>query len=198
MHVPGFGPAAEVLLFRQKAPKPLTPHPFLSNWTDAMPRKAGQLARLRQGSPLEGGVQPWKRAAGVGQWKKSRRQGIQYDKVTYTGLTQRQECLEIIWNHYKRTEFIRQCLANCRHREGFALSRTDLRHLRTGTVPEPRDKSPILDLGRCLFDRGAKDAPKNKEFILPLIFTKRLCDVSIVAITECRCQSFFTLPLTNA
>ena len=25
MHVPGFGPAAEVLLFRQKAPKPLTP-----------------------------------------------------------------------------------------------------------------------------------------------------------------------------
>ena len=25
--------------------------------------------------------------------------------------------------------------------------------------------------------RGAKDAPKYKEFILPLIFTKRLCDV---------------------
>ena len=25
--------------------------------------------------------------------------------------------------------------------------------------------------------RGAKDAPKFKEFILPLIFTKRLCDV---------------------
>jgi hypothetical protein len=112
MHVPGFGPAAEVLLFRQKAPKPLTPHPFLSNWTAAKPGKAGQLARLRQGPPLEEGVQPWKRAAGVGQWEKSRRQGIPYDKVTYTGLTQRQECLEIIWNHYKRTEFIRHCLAN--------------------------------------------------------------------------------------
>ena len=25
--------------------------------------------------------------------------------------------------------------------------------------------------------RGAKDAPKYKEFILPLIFAKRLCDV---------------------
>jgi type I restriction enzyme M protein len=25
--------------------------------------------------------------------------------------------------------------------------------------------------------RGAKDAPKFKEFILPLIFAKRLCDV---------------------
>jgi len=26
--------------------------------------------------------------------------------------------------------------------------------------------------------RGAKDAPKYKDYILPLIFTKRLCDVS--------------------
>src|SRR3954470_8478430 len=25
--------------------------------------------------------------------------------------------------------------------------------------------------------RGAKDAPKYKDFILPLVFTKRLCDV---------------------
>ena len=25
--------------------------------------------------------------------------------------------------------------------------------------------------------RGAKDAPKYKDYILPLIFTKRLCDV---------------------
>ena len=25
--------------------------------------------------------------------------------------------------------------------------------------------------------RGSKDAPKYKDFILPLIFTKRLCDV---------------------
>ncbi len=25
--------------------------------------------------------------------------------------------------------------------------------------------------------RGAQDAPKDKDFILPLVFTKRLCDV---------------------
>ena len=29
--------------------------------------------------------------------------------------------------------------------------------------------------------RGAKDAPKFKEFILPLIFAKRMCDVFRVA-----------------
>jgi type I restriction enzyme M protein len=28
--------------------------------------------------------------------------------------------------------------------------------------------------------RGAKDAPKYKDFILPLIFTKRLCDLCAV------------------
>jgi type I restriction enzyme M protein len=45
-------------------------------------------------------------------------------------------------------------------------------------VPEPRDKSLeswIWDAACSI--RGAKDAPKYKEFILPLIFTKRLCDV---------------------
>jgi hypothetical protein len=69
MRGPGFGPAAEVLLLRQKDPKPLTPRPFLSDWTDAKARKAGQLARLRQGPPLDEGVRPWGRAAGVGQWR---------------------------------------------------------------------------------------------------------------------------------
>jgi type I restriction-modification system DNA methylase subunit len=34
-----------------------------------------------------------------------------------------------------------------------------------------------MDLGCGVFDRGAKDAPKYKEYILPLIFAKRLCDV---------------------
>jgi len=45
-------------------------------------------------------------------------------------------------------------------------------------VPEPLDKSLeswIWDAACSI--RGAKDAPKYKEFILPLIFTKRLCDV---------------------
>ena len=43
---------------------------------------------------------------------------------------------------------------------------------------EPKDKSLeswIWDAACSI--RGAKDAPKYKEFILPLIFTKRLCDV---------------------
>lgn len=31
--------------------------------------------------------------------------------------------------------------------------------------------------------RGAKDAPKYKDYILPLIFTKRLCDVFQETIT---------------
>ncbi|MCA9501302.1 MAG: type I restriction-modification system subunit M N-terminal domain-containing protein, partial [Nitrospira sp.] len=63
-------------------------------------------------------------------------------------------------------------------REGFALSRSILSHQEIGTVPEPRDKSLeswIWDAACSI--RGAKDAPKYKEFILPLIFTKRLCDV---------------------
>lgn len=42
----------------------------------------------------------------------------------------------------------------------------------------PKDKyleSWIRDAACSI--RGAKDAPKYKDFILPLIFTKRLCDV---------------------
>src|SRR2546425_8863124 len=45
-------------------------------------------------------------------------------------------------------------------------------------MPEPPDKSLeswIWDAACSI--RGAKDAPKYKEFILPLIFAKRLCDV---------------------
>ena len=44
--------------------------------------------------------------------------------------------------------------------------------------PEPNGKSLeswIWDAACSI--RGAKDAAKFKEFILPLIFTKRLCDV---------------------
>lgn len=49
---------------------------------------------------------------------------------------------------------------------------------RTQRKPEVKDKSLeswIWDAACSI--RGAKDAPKYKEFILPLIFTKRLCDV---------------------
>jgi type I restriction enzyme M protein len=45
---------------------------------------------------------------------------------------------------------------------------------------EPKEKDKSLESwiwdAACSI-RGAKDAPKYKEFILPLIFTKRLCDV---------------------
>jgi hypothetical protein len=40
MQVPGFGPAAEVLLFRQKDPKPLTPRPISLYGTDAKPGRS--------------------------------------------------------------------------------------------------------------------------------------------------------------
>jgi hypothetical protein len=67
--MPGLGPAAEVLLVRQKDPKPLTPRPVLSKWTDANLRRAGQLAALKQGPPNDESVRPGERAAGVGQWE---------------------------------------------------------------------------------------------------------------------------------
>ncbi len=47
-----------------------------------------------------------------------------------------------------------------------------------GAPAEPKDKSLeswIWDAACSI--RGAKDAPKYKDYILPLIFTKRLCDV---------------------
>lgn len=49
---------------------------------------------------------------------------------------------------------------------------------KTATANKEQDKSIeswIWDAACSI--RGAKDAPKYKDFILPLIFTKRLCDV---------------------
>ena len=64
--MPGFGPAAEVLLVRQKDPKPLTPRPATFNGTDAGWR-ADQLATLRQGPPpRDESARPLGRTAGVG------------------------------------------------------------------------------------------------------------------------------------
>ena len=44
----------------------------------------------------------------------------------------------------------------------------------------PKEKNKSLETwiwdAACSI-RGAKDAPKYKDYILPLIFTKRLCDV---------------------
>jgi hypothetical protein len=51
--LPGFAPADEALLFRQKDPKPMTPHPATLNGTDASLGRAGQLAALKQGLPID-------------------------------------------------------------------------------------------------------------------------------------------------
>jgi hypothetical protein len=74
MQVPGVGPAAEVLLFRQKDPKPLTPRSASLDWADAG-KRAGQLARpalsfvegLRQGPQVDKSVHNRDRTAGVNE-----------------------------------------------------------------------------------------------------------------------------------
>ena len=63
--MPGFGPAAELLLFRQKDRKPLTPSSASSMRTDAVER-AAQLAVLKQGPLEDKSVRPWGQTAGVG------------------------------------------------------------------------------------------------------------------------------------
>jgi len=63
--MPGFGPAAEILFFREKDPKPLTLRPASLHGMDARLRRADQLATLKQGPPDYTSVHPWDRAAGV-------------------------------------------------------------------------------------------------------------------------------------
>jgi hypothetical protein len=67
--MPGFGPAAEVLLFRQKDPKPWTPRPASLKEVDASHRRATQLAALKQGPPIHQSIHQGGQAAGVG-WKE--------------------------------------------------------------------------------------------------------------------------------
>ena len=57
--MPGFGSAAEALLFRQNDPKPLTPNPASWEGMDANPKGAAQLAALRQGPPRQKSVLSW-------------------------------------------------------------------------------------------------------------------------------------------
>ena len=67
LEMPGFVPAAEILLFRQKDPKPLTPHSASLEKANAGHGRADQLAGLRQGPPVHENVRLWGRMAGVGQ-----------------------------------------------------------------------------------------------------------------------------------
>lgn len=52
----GFAPADGLLLFWQKEPKPVTPHPVSSDMVDASHGRAVQLAALRQGPPVDKSV----------------------------------------------------------------------------------------------------------------------------------------------
>ncbi len=56
--MPGFAPAVEVLFFREKDQKPVTPRPAALDGTDASLRRAGQLAALIQGPPDDLRVHP--------------------------------------------------------------------------------------------------------------------------------------------
>jgi len=75
--LPGFAPAGEALLFRQKAPKPLTHRLASFERTDAILRRADQLAEpglslaegLKQGPPAVESVPPLGQTEGVGLWK---------------------------------------------------------------------------------------------------------------------------------
>lgn len=53
--------------------------------------------------------------------------------------------------------------------------RTDQPQLANNNGKDKSLESWIWDAACSI--RGAKDAPKYKDYILPLIFTKRLCDV---------------------
>jgi len=64
--MPGFGPATEVLFFREKDPKPLTPR-SASRIGRTKGMRARQLATLKQGPPVDQSVRPWSQTAGVGQ-----------------------------------------------------------------------------------------------------------------------------------
>jgi hypothetical protein len=67
--LPGFAPAGEALLFRQKGPKPMTPRLASLERTDASLRRADQLAPLKQGPPADESVPPFSQTAGVGPWE---------------------------------------------------------------------------------------------------------------------------------
>ena len=70
--LPGFAPAGEALLFRQKAPKPLTPRLVSLERMDASLRRADQLAPLKQGPPADESVPPLGQTAGVRPWETNK------------------------------------------------------------------------------------------------------------------------------
>jgi hypothetical protein len=78
--IPGFGPATEVLFLREKDPKPLTPRQTSLDGSDANPRRANQLAALKQGLLNAQSVRPLSLSAGVGQGKERKFSGFSQTK----------------------------------------------------------------------------------------------------------------------
>ena len=64
--LPGFASAGELLFFREKDPKPLTPRLASLERTYANLQRADQLAPLTQGPPADMSVPPLGQTAGVG------------------------------------------------------------------------------------------------------------------------------------
>ncbi|MDH4195354.1 MAG: hypothetical protein OEV70_14530, partial [Nitrospirota bacterium] len=62
---------ARPLLWRQKAPKPLTPHLASLERTDAILWRADQLAPLKQGPPADESVPLLGQTAGVGPRRRT-------------------------------------------------------------------------------------------------------------------------------
>jgi len=65
--MPGFGPAADPLLFRQKLAKPLTPKLATLEVSNANLRSADQLALLKQDPRHDTSVRHRGQSAGVGR-----------------------------------------------------------------------------------------------------------------------------------
>ena len=90
--LPGFAPAGEALLFRQKAQKPMAPRPAsIKKRRDARLRRADQLAPLIQGPPADESVPPLGQTAGVGADETT---------ISVTPMEERKECSDLNINEF--------------------------------------------------------------------------------------------------
>jgi len=91
--LPGFGPAAEALLFRQKDPKPLTPRLKSLKRKNANLWRAAQLAPLKQGPLINKCVLPWPRRQASDHGRRS----------TVPSRSRRESTFIIYWNKEQLT-----------------------------------------------------------------------------------------------
>ena len=94
----GVGPAAEVLLFRQKDPKPVTPRPsHLINRTQGIGGRANSLCSHKARQDKERPIRGW--AAGVGLWI-----GAVFNVVASLSLLNFET--RLLWELFKVTEIL--------------------------------------------------------------------------------------------